>query len=107
VQPGGKLGPRLLQARCGGGFLSKEDRGKLIALARWVGGVSRDAPHQRSKAEGAHRELRERGKPVGEPDAGNRHVRFDERGWKTERLAQPQATASILDSTALNPGYGS
>src|SRR6266481_8386941 len=38
-------------------------------------------------------------KPDGEPDAGNRHVRFDERGWKTERLAQPQATASILDST--------
>ena len=26
-------------------------------------------------------------KPVGEPDAGNRHVRFDERGWKTEQLA--------------------
>jgi hypothetical protein len=37
--------------------------------------------------------------PVGEPDAGNRHVRFDERGWETERLAQPQATAPILDST--------
>ncbi len=24
-------------------------------------------------------------KPVGEPDAGNRHVRFDERGGETER----------------------
>ena len=24
-------------------------------------------------------------KPVGEPDAGDRHVRFDERGWETER----------------------
>ncbi len=24
-------------------------------------------------------------KPVGEPDAGNRHVRFDERGEETER----------------------
>jgi hypothetical protein len=33
--------------------------------------------------------------PVGEPDAGNRHVRFDERGWETE----PQATAPNLDST--------
>ena len=22
-------------------------------------------------------------KPVGKPDAGNRHVRFDERGWET------------------------
>ena len=27
-------------------------------------------------------------KPVGEPDAGNRHVRFDERGWETERWLQ-------------------
>ena len=25
-------------------------------------------------------------KPVGEPDAGNLHVRFDERGRETERL---------------------
>ena len=24
-------------------------------------------------------------KPVGEPDTGNRYVRFDERGWETER----------------------
>src|SRR5216683_1548741 len=24
-------------------------------------------------------------KPVGKPDAGNRHVRFDERGWETGR----------------------
>src|SRR5262245_62598154 len=24
-------------------------------------------------------------KPVGEPDAGDWHVRFDERGWETER----------------------
>jgi hypothetical protein len=23
--------------------------------------------------------------PVGEPDAGNPHVRFDERGWETGR----------------------
>ena len=23
--------------------------------------------------------------PVGEPDAGNPHVRFDERGWETRR----------------------
>jgi hypothetical protein len=38
-------------------------------------------------------------KPVGEPDAGNRHVRFDERGWETERCQMAQATAPILDST--------
>jgi RNA-directed DNA polymerase len=53
-------------------------------------------------------------KPVGKPDAGNPHVRFDERGGETEprraglrrrseRTAnshrQPTATASLLDST--------
>ena len=35
-------------------------------------------------------------KPVGEPDAGNPHVRFDERGWETGRSP---ATAPNLDST--------
>ena len=24
-------------------------------------------------------------KPIGKPNAGDRHVRFDERGWETER----------------------
>jgi hypothetical protein len=38
-------------------------------------------------------------KPVGEPDAGDRHVRFDERGWETGRCRMAQATAPILDST--------
>ena len=38
-------------------------------------------------------------KPVGEPDAGNPHVRFDERGWETDRCRMAQATAPILDST--------
>jgi hypothetical protein len=47
-------------------------------------------------------------KPVGKPDAGNRHVRFDERGWETGR---PFASvlASILDSTTAssrNAGEG-
>ena len=36
-------------------------------------------------------------KPVGKPDAGNPHVRFDERGGETERLWP--ATAPFLDST--------
>jgi hypothetical protein len=40
-----------------------------------------------------------RTKPVGEPDAGNPHVRFDERGWETERCRMAQVTAPILDST--------
>jgi len=34
-------------------------------------------------------------KPVGKPDAGDPHVRFDERGWETGL----RATAPILDST--------
>src|SRR6202023_1933992 len=38
-------------------------------------------------------------KPVGEPDAGNPHVRCDERGWETERCRMAPATAPILDST--------
>ena len=38
-------------------------------------------------------------KLVGEPDAGNPHVRFDERGRETERLPKAQATAPFLDST--------
>src|SRR5215472_11477518 len=37
-------------------------------------------------------------KPVGEPDAGNPHVRFDERGWETERCRMAQGTAPIHDS---------
>src|SRR5258705_3537549 len=39
-------------------------------------------------------------KPVGEPDALIGHVRFDERGWETERCQMAQATALILDSTS-------
>ena len=41
-------------------------------------------------------------KPVGEPYALIGHVRFDERGWKTERCRMAQATAPILDSTRVN-----
>src|SRR3979409_93508 len=33
------------------------------------------------------------------PDALIGHVRFDERGWETERCRMAQATAPILDST--------
>src|SRR5262249_28546562 len=38
-------------------------------------------------------------KLVGKPDAGNRHVRFDERGQETEGCHMAQATAPVLDST--------
>jgi hypothetical protein len=40
-------------------------------------------------------------KPVGEPDAGDRHVRFDERGWETGRwpegpkLPRPSSTLPL------------
>jgi hypothetical protein len=40
-------------------------------------------------------------KPVDEPDAGDPHVRFDERGWETELpydLWSSAVTAPILDS---------
>src|SRR5580704_14775511 len=40
-------------------------------------------------------------KPVGEPDAGNPHVRFDERGGETGRCRMAQVTAPFLDSTAV------
>jgi hypothetical protein len=42
-------------------------------------------------------------KPVGKPDAGNRHVRFDERGWETGRwpkapkLPRPSSTLPLAD----------
>jgi hypothetical protein len=45
-------------------------------------------------------------KPVGEPDAGNPHVRFDEQGWETERCRMAQATAPILDSTDWENRFG-
>jgi hypothetical protein len=39
-------------------------------------------------------------KPVGKPDAGNPHVRFDERGGETARLDDIEADAApLLDST--------
>src|SRR5580693_8159305 len=41
-------------------------------------------------------------KPVGEPDAGNPHVRFDERGGETGRCRMAQVTAPFLDSTAVH-----
>jgi hypothetical protein len=42
-------------------------------------------------------------KPVGKPDAGKQHVRFDERGWETGRRYS-SAPAPSLDST-LPPGF--
>jgi hypothetical protein len=44
-------------------------------------------------------------KPVGELDAGTRHVQFDERGWETGRCRMATATAPILDSTLRGHQY--
>ena len=41
-------------------------------------------------------------KPVGKPDAGNPHVRFDERGGETG-LCDSAGTAPLLDSTGHGP----
>jgi hypothetical protein len=42
-------------------------------------------------------------KPVGEPDAGDRHVRFDEREWETEgrQMAKLPRPFSTLPSRHL------
>jgi hypothetical protein len=45
-------------------------------------------------------------KPVGEPDAGNPHVRFDERGWETERPLLPPRPASTLPRIGPATGWG-
>ena len=42
---------------------------------------------------------------VGEPDAGNPHVRFDKRGWGTERCHLVEATVPILDSVQMFQGF--
>src|SRR5215467_8072443 len=34
-------------------------------------------------------------KPVGKPDAGNPHVRFDERGWETGRRSGVEGTPKL------------
>src|SRR5713101_3088052 len=57
------------------------------------------APWAFSGSKGRWARVRESAmKPVGKPDAGNPHVRFDERGWEPGRrfVAAP---APILDST--------
>ena len=46
-------------------------------------------------------------KPVGEPDAGNLHVRFDERGVETERwpMAPSHRASPRLYPYALGPAF--
>jgi hypothetical protein len=46
-------------------------------------------------------------KPVGKPDAGNRHVRFDARGWETGRWPKgpklPRPSSTLPSRTSLPP----
>ena len=51
-------------------------------------------------------------KPVGKPDAGNRHVRFDERGWETGRWpkapsyrAHPRLYPHVWSGRALQEDF--
>jgi len=53
----------------------------------------------KAKAEPVGRRCGPAMKSVGKPDAGNPHVRFDERGRETERCRMAQATALFLDPT--------
>jgi hypothetical protein len=62
-------------------------RGNFVAVPRQRGGMElAHAPARRMPTM----------KPVGKPDAGNPHVRFDERGGETGCLGD---TAPLLDST--------
>jgi hypothetical protein len=62
-------------------------RGNCVAMPRRRGGM--DFAHVATRRMPAM-------KPVGKPDAGNPHVRFDERGGETERSRD---AAPLLDST--------
>src|SRR5258708_8516572 len=73
---------------------------KLVLLQRCLWGTGAAAPRTPTLVA---RAVCLTMKPVGEPYAGNPHVRFDERGWETERCRMAQATAPILDSTASRP----
>lgn len=44
-------------------------------------------------------------KPDGKPDAGDRHVRFDERGEETERCRMAQAYRASPRLYSLHPGF--
>src|SRR6266566_6300061 len=50
--------------------------------------------------------------PIGEPDAGDRHVRFDERGWETgdwqslKHRAHPRLYPSTADAADGRDGPG-
>src|SRR5580693_7810588 len=100
---------RRARVRQGQAFGGAEEAPSLTAAARDGDGNMRSG---RKNARGAGRTKEWNAKDVAKwrdapltkkapykPDALIGHVRFDERGWETERCRMVQATAPILDST--------
>ena len=54
------------------GLVAMDESSQFVGLVTWV------SPARLL-------DLLDQGQPVGKPDAGNRLVRFDERGWETGR----------------------
>jgi hypothetical protein len=73
--------------------MSLETPDKISGLQRKLYGKAKAEPAYRGRRRGPAM------KSVGKPDAGNPHVRFDERGRETGRRHTAQATAPFLDST--------
>src|SRR5277367_5620127 len=73
-------------------------RRAAVAASVWTRSLARSGFSGRVSAGVKRRYHKPAMKPVGKPDAGNPHVRFDERGGETG-LAQWLATAPFLDST--------
>jgi hypothetical protein len=93
---------RRAHVRQGQAFGGAEEAPSLTATARDGDGNMRSG---RKNARGADRTKEWNDKrdkngvgSLTKPNAGDRHVRFDERGWETGRCRMAQVTAPILDS---------
>src|SRR5665811_160536 len=100
---------RRARVRQGHAFGGAEEAPSLTAAARAGDGNMRSGRKNaggagRTKEWNAKDDAKWRDAPLTKkapykPDALIGHVRFDERGWETERCRMAQATAPILDST--------
>src|ERR1700694_1176180 len=102
---------RRARVRQGQAFGGAEEAPALTAAAprrRWKYAVGTEECSRR----GSNKRMECKGRPKWrdapltkkapyKPDALIGHVRFDERGWETERCRMAQATPPILDSTFL------
>src|ERR1700736_680299 len=105
---------RRARVRQGQAFGGAEEAPSLTAAAprrRWKYAVGTEECSRR----GSNKRMECKGRPKWrdapltkkapyKPDALIGHVRFDERGWETERCRMAQATAPILDSTKAAVG---